>query len=196
MVVKHGPPALIPTTCGVCDSKLVTEGEFISCRNNQCRAIVEGRIKNWVEAQDVHDFGGHIIGELVKARLVKEPSDLYKLKFEDIAALEHMGEVSAKKLLANLKGKLPLNLPLFLASLGIEHFGLLTAKLIVGHGLDTLDKLPPGHLGAARRDQRSGSEQGQGRGRGPEGPLRRDRPPAGRRRGAGGHRATASPYRC
>ncbi len=141
VVVKHGPPALIPTTCGVCDSKLVTEGEFISCRNNQCRAIVEGRIKNWVEAQDVHDFGGHIIGELVKARLVKEPSDLYKLKFEDIAALEHMGEVSAKKLLANLRAKLPLNLPLFLASLGIEHFGLLTAKLIVGHGLDTLDKL-------------------------------------------------------
>lgn len=141
VVVKHGPPAVIPTTCGVCHSKLVSEGEFISCRNSECRAIVEGRLKNWVEAQDVHDFGSHIIGELVRARLAREPSDLYKLKVEDIARLEHMGETSARKLLANLRAKLPLNLPLFLASLGIEHFALQTAKLIVGHGLDTLDKL-------------------------------------------------------
>lgn len=141
VVVKHGPPAVIPTTCGVCQSKLVSEGEFISCRNTECRAIVEGRIKNWVEAQDVHDFGAHIIGELVRAKLAKEPSDLYKLKYQDVARLEHMGETSAKKILANLHAKLPLNLPLFLASLGIEHFALLTAKLIVGHGFDTLDKL-------------------------------------------------------
>lgn len=141
VVVKHGPPAVIPTTCGVCQSKLVSEGEFISCRNNQCRAVVEGRIKNWVEAQDVHDFGGHIVGELVRAKLVKEPSDLYKLEVSDVARLEHMGEVSARKILGNLRAKLPLGLPLFLASLGIEHFALLTAKLIVGHGFDTLDKI-------------------------------------------------------
>jgi DNA ligase (NAD+) len=141
VVVKHGPPIVIPTTCGVCQSKLVSEGEFISCRNTDCRAIVEGRLKNWVEAQDVHDFGAHIIGELVRAKLAREPSDLYKLKVEDVARLEHMGEISATKILNNLRAKLPLSLPLFLASLGIEHFALLTAKLIVGHGLDTLDKV-------------------------------------------------------
>ncbi len=141
VVVKHGPPVVIPTTCGVCDSKLVAEGEFISCRNTECRAVVEGRLKNWVEAQDVHDFGSHIIGELVRAKLAKEPSDLYKLKVEDVAKLEHMGANSAKKILGNLRAKLPLGLPLFLAALGIEHFGLLTAKLIVSNGFDTLDKL-------------------------------------------------------
>jgi DNA ligase (NAD+) len=141
VVVKHGPPVVIPTTCGVCDSKLVTEGEFISCRNTTCRAVVEGRLKNWVEAQDVHDFGSHIIGELVRAKLATEPSDLYKLKVEDVARLEHMGTISARKILANLQAKLPLSLPLFLTALGIEHFGLLTAKLIVSNGFDTLDKL-------------------------------------------------------
>ncbi len=141
VVVKHGPPVVIPTTCGVCQSKLVTEGEFISCRNTECRAVVEGRIKNWVEAQDVHDFGGHIVGELVRAKLVKEPSDLYKLKVEDVAKLEHMGVTSATKLLGNLRAKLPLSLPLFLASLGIEHFALMTAKLIVSNGFDTLEKV-------------------------------------------------------
>lgn len=141
VVVKHGPPVVVPTTCAVCNSKLVSEGEFISCRNTQCRAVVEGRIKNWVDAQDVHDFGGHIVGELVRSGLVKEPSDLYKLKYQDVAKLEHMGEISAKKILANLQAKLPLSLPLFLASLGIEHFALQTAKLIVGNGFDTLEKV-------------------------------------------------------
>ncbi|WP_293273958.1 hypothetical protein [Nannocystis sp.] len=33
-----------------------------------------------------------------------------------MAKLEHMGEISAKKILANLRAKLPLSLPLFLAS--------------------------------------------------------------------------------
>jgi DNA ligase (NAD+) len=141
VVVKHGPPIVIPTTCGVCGSKLVTTGEFISCRNEECRAIVEGRIKNWVEAQDVHDFGEHIIGELVRSKLVTHPSDLYKLEVEDVAKLDRMGTISAKKILANLRAKLPLPLPLFLASLGIEHFALVTAKLIVRHGFDTLEKV-------------------------------------------------------
>jgi DNA ligase (NAD+) len=141
VVVKHGPPTIIPTTCAVCGSKLVASGEFISCRNDECRAVVEGRIKNWVEAQDVHDFGEHIIGELVRAKLVTHPSDLYKLEVEDVAKLDRMGTISAKKILANLRAKLPLPLPLFLASLGIEHFALVTAKLIVRHGFDTLEKV-------------------------------------------------------
>jgi DNA ligase (NAD+) len=141
VVVKHGKPTIIPTTCGVCESKLVATGEFISCRNDECRAVVEGRIKNWVEAQDVHDFGEHIIGELVRSKLVTHPSDLYTLQVEDVAKLDRMGTVSAKKILANLRAKLPLNLPLFLASLGIEHFALVTAKLIVRNGYDTLEKV-------------------------------------------------------
>jgi DNA ligase (NAD+) len=141
VVVKHGPPTIIPTTCAVCGSKLVASGEFISCRNDECRAVVEGRIKNWVEAQDVHDFGEHIIGELVRSKLVTHPSDLYTLQVEDVAKLDRMGTVSAKKILANLRAKLPLNLPLFLASLGIEHFALVTAKLIVRNGYDTLEKV-------------------------------------------------------
>jgi DNA ligase (NAD+) len=141
VVVKHGPPIIIPTTCAVCDSKLVATGEFISCRNDECRAVVEGRIKNWVEAQDVHDFGEHIIGELVRAKLVSHPSDLYTLEVADVAKLDRMGTISAKKILANLRAKLPLALPLFLASLGIEHFALVTAKLIVRHGFDTLEKV-------------------------------------------------------
>ncbi len=47
----------------------------------------------------------------------------------------------AKKVLDNLRAQLPLTLPKFLAALGIENFGLQTAKAIVGAGFDTLEKV-------------------------------------------------------
>ncbi len=47
----------------------------------------------------------------------------------------------AKKVLDNLRAQLPLTLPKFLAALGIENFGLQTAKAIVAAGFDTLEKV-------------------------------------------------------
>jgi NAD-dependent DNA ligase len=49
--------------------------------------------------------------------------------------------VIGKKVIDNLHAKLPLSLPVFLASLGIDEFALETAKLIVSSGYDTLDKV-------------------------------------------------------
>ena len=73
--------------------------------------------------------------------LVREPVDLYRLTIEDIASLERRGKLVAKKALDNLKAKLPLALPVFLASLGMDDFAFETAKLLVAKGYDTLEKL-------------------------------------------------------
>jgi DNA ligase (NAD+) len=141
VVTSRGKAATIPTTCAACAGKLTISGEYLSCRNNKCRALVEGRIQNWVDAQGILEWGEKLIAQLVEAKLVKEPADLYRLTVDDIAGLERRGEVIAKKVLDNLKAKLPLSLPTFLASLGIENFGLQTAKLLLGAGFDTLDKV-------------------------------------------------------
>jgi DNA ligase (NAD+) len=141
VVTSAGKPAEIPTTCATCDAKLAVVGEYLLCRNNQCRALVEGRIQNWVDAQGILEWGEKLIEQLVAAKLVKEPADLYRLSVDDIAGLERRGEVIAKKVLENLKAKLPLPLPTFLAALGIENFGLQTAKLLMKSGFDTLDKV-------------------------------------------------------
>ena len=52
----------------------------------------------------------------------------------------------ATKVLANLKAPLPLSLPKFLAALGIENFGLQTAKAIVSAGYDSIDKVQAAKL--------------------------------------------------
>jgi DNA ligase (NAD+) len=53
VVKKKGKTAKPPATCGVCKSKLSKEGEYLVCRNDSCRALIEGRIQNWVDAQGV-----------------------------------------------------------------------------------------------------------------------------------------------
>jgi DNA ligase (NAD+) len=148
VVVKHGPTAKPPKTCNVCGARLEKTGEYLSCRNTKCRAIIEGRIQNWVDAQGILEWGETLIAQLVEAKLVKEPADLYRLTPEQIAKLDRRGMTIATKVLKNLKAQLPLSLPKFLASLGIENFGAQTAKALVAGGFDSLEKV----LGAKAAD--------------------------------------------
>ncbi len=141
VVTKKGKMAKPPTKCGVCKSTLEKIGEYLACRNRECPALVEGRIQNWVDAVGVLDWGEKLITQLVEAELVSEPADLYKLKPEQIAKLERRGMVIAQKVLEQLKATLPLSLPKFLAALGIENFGLQTAKALVAAGFDSIEKV-------------------------------------------------------
>lgn len=141
VVTKKGKVARPPTKCPTCRSALEKIGEYIACRNRKCQALVEGRIENWIDAQGILDWGDKLITQLVEAKLVTEPADLYKLRPQQIASLERRGMVIAQKVLDNLRAQLPLSLPKFLAALGIENFGLQTAKTIVSAGFDSLDKV-------------------------------------------------------
>jgi DNA ligase (NAD+) len=141
VVTKKGKLAKPPTKCPTCSSALEKIGEYIACRNRKCQALIEGRIENWIDAQGILDWGDKLINQLVVAKLVAEPADLYKLQPQQIANLERRGMVIAQKVLDNLRAQLPLSLPKFLAALGIENFGLQTAKTIVSAGFDSLDKV-------------------------------------------------------
>ena len=141
VVKSAGKKTKTPTTCNICKAKLERVGEYISCRNyTGCQALIEGRIENWIAALGVLEWGDKLINQLVEAKLVREPADLYKLKPAQVAGLERRGMIIATKVLDNLKAQLPLSLPKFLAALGIENFGLQTAKALTGT-FDTLEKI-------------------------------------------------------
>lgn len=141
VVVRHGTAVVVPAQCAVCKRPLARRGEYLVCTNALCRARVQGRIERWVGVQDIQEWGDKLIEQLVGAKLVREPADLYALGEKDIAALERRGPVIAKKVLDNLRAKLPPSLPVFLAALGIDDFALETAKLLVSAGYDTLEKV-------------------------------------------------------
>ena len=138
---KRGTTSETPTACTVCGSTISIEGEYLYCRNNECRAVVEGRIKNWVAAIGALEWGEKLVEQLVEAKLVKEPKDLYSLTAAQIAGLDRRGDKSAKKCLAELDARLPLTLPVFIAALGMDNFALQTALLLVQAGFKTIELL-------------------------------------------------------
>ena len=73
--------------------------------------------------------------QLVEKRFVATIADLYRLKDrrDDIAALERMGELSAKNLLEAIEGSRDLPLPRFLYALGIPEVGEATASSLARH---------------------------------------------------------------
>jgi DNA ligase (NAD+) len=146
VVTSRGKAIKPPTRCAVCKQALTVVGEFLACKNQACSAVVEGRLQNWVDAQGILDWGEKLISQLVEAKLAREPADLYKLKPEQIANLERRGMVIAQKVLDNLRAQLPLSLAKFLAALGIENFGLQTAKAMVAAGLDSIEKVQAASL--------------------------------------------------
>ena len=95
VVTKKGKPAKPPTKCATCKAALEKIGEYLACRNRKCQALVEGRIENWIGALGVLEWGDKLINQLVEAKLVSEPADLYKLKPQQIANLERRGMVIA-----------------------------------------------------------------------------------------------------
>ncbi|MBM4359815.1 MAG: NAD-dependent DNA ligase LigA [Deltaproteobacteria bacterium] len=134
-------PVEPPTACGRCGSSLRQEGEYLLCREDACPALVEGRVRNWIDATGALEWGDKLVATLVERGLVREPRDLYRLTVDDIAALDRHGKKSAENALAQLHSRLPLRLPIFLAALGIEGFSTQTARLLVAAGFKDLDRL-------------------------------------------------------
>ncbi|HVJ83668.1 MAG TPA: helix-hairpin-helix domain-containing protein, partial [Planctomycetia bacterium] len=75
-------------------------------------------------------LGPAIIDQLVDGGLVKSIPDLYRLKAEDLAALERMGKKSAENLVAALAGSKGNGLARVLTSLGIRHVGRRSAEIL------------------------------------------------------------------
>lgn len=151
-IKKTGTVAKPPTKCPECDGKVVFEGENLICTNTEhCRAQIVGRIKNWIKELNLLEWGDTLVEKLVEAKKVSTIADLYKLKVDDIANLDRLGEKTAKKVLDILWTNKKVSLEVFLGALSIPMIGQSTIKSIMGAGCDDLTKF--GQLGAAQFEQ-------------------------------------------
>jgi DNA ligase (NAD+) len=141
VVVKGDAVAAAPESCAVCGAPPSVEGEYLMCRNGACPAVQLGRVKTWIKHLGLLEWGDKTFYRLWEEGLVKEVADLYRLRIEDVAALEGYGEVSAKKLIEPLAGKKKLPMATFIAALGIESVSKETAKLLVAGGYDSFQAI-------------------------------------------------------
>lgn len=149
-VVMHKRPAdariiELPGHCPVCGSVVLRpEGEAVArCSGGlHCAAQRREAIRHFASrrAMDINGLGEKLIGQLVDSGLVDHVDGLYRLRAEQLAGLERMGEKSALNLIEALDRSRSTTLARFIFALGIRDVGETTARMLAGH-FGSLDAL-------------------------------------------------------
>ncbi len=124
-----------PATCPSCKAPVTRDGGFVRCGNLACPAQREERILFFGarDQMDIENLGPAVVQQLMARGLVAAIPDLYRLKLEDVASLERMGEKSAANLIAAIAESKSRGLERLLGGLGILHVGVRTAEDIAEH---------------------------------------------------------------
>ena len=134
----------MPSKCPVCGAKVFRpEGEVASrCYSLTCPAQIKERIRHFASrnAMDIEGLGPAIIDQLVENRLIKNVSDLYFLKRDNLISLERMAEKSADNLMNAIEKSKSRSFANLIYGLGIRYVGVHTSEVITRY-FPTLDKL-------------------------------------------------------
>ncbi|MDR2659682.1 MAG: NAD-dependent DNA ligase LigA [Spirochaetaceae bacterium] len=134
-------PIKQPTVCGTCGTELVDAGTRLYCPNTACPKRLLHRIKKWVNVLDIREAGTKILLQLFNKGRIRQIADLYTLEIQELAAFERMGELSASKLIHNIRTPRSLPLADFIAGFDIEGVGSQIMENITQAGYGTLEKL-------------------------------------------------------
>ena len=125
---------VMPERCPVCGSEVVRpEGEAIRrCVNVSCAARLKESIRHFSgrAAMDIEGLGEALIDQLIARELMRDISDLYGLRAEELAGLERMGKKSAENLLKQIARSRSVPLERVIFALGIRFVGERTAQLL------------------------------------------------------------------
>ncbi|MBT2664858.1 NAD-dependent DNA ligase LigA [Bacillus sp. ISL-4] len=124
----------MPTECPECSSELVRlEGEVaLRCINPKCPAQIREGLIHFVSrtAMNIDSLGEKVISLLFKEQLIQDVADIYKLTYDQLIALERMGDKSVNKLLQAIEASKTNSLEKLLFGLGIRHVGSKAAKTL------------------------------------------------------------------
>ena len=133
---EHSVPFVFPETCPSCGSPVSQDDEAaIRCTNTDCPAQLTRHLIHFVsrDAMDIDGLGPAVLEQLIDAKLVQSPADLYSLKADDIIALDRKAEKSAGNLMAAIEKSKHNQLYRLVYALGIRNIGLKSAKILCEH---------------------------------------------------------------
>ena len=120
-----------PETCPSCESKLVQKGPLLFCENHMgCKAQVVDRLSHFTsrDAFNIEGLSEKTIEALYDNLGVRLPSDLYRLKEEDLIGLYNFKDKKANNIITSLAKSKEVDFYRFLFALGIAEVGVKTAK--------------------------------------------------------------------
>ena len=134
---ESNKPVVFISNCPECGTPLIkNEGEANHfCPNYlHCPPQIKGRIEHFIsrKAMDIDGLGEETIDLLFNNNLVKNFSDLYDLRIEQLVPLERLGQKSAANILKSIRDSVNTPYSRVLFALGIRHVGETVAKTIAG----------------------------------------------------------------
>lgn len=144
----------LPEACPSCGARLVREADeaVLRCLNSSCPAQLKRNLIHFAsrDAMDIDGLGEAIISQLTDAALLHSVADIYRLKEEDVAALERSGDKTAKNLIAAIEKSKSNELWRLIFGLGIRLIGAKAAKLLENSfsSLDEIAAAPAEQLAA------------------------------------------------
>ena len=134
-------PSVCPS-CGEPVSYDEAEAAAARCTNSACPAQLSRSIEHFASkgAMNIDGMGPQIVEALLEAKLIRDVSDLYILKKDDVAALERMGEKSAQNLINSIEASRSAGLERLIYALGIRNIGEVAATALAAK-YKTLDAL-------------------------------------------------------
>ena len=121
-----------PTHCPVCGAEVLDEGALIKCQNLSCPARVVNTIIYFASKNclNIEGLGESVAKLLYEKGLVKDVTDLFKLKVEDLERLPGFARKKAENLINAIKRVKGVECWRFVNALGIEHIGEVASKKI------------------------------------------------------------------
>ena len=146
---KNSKKYLFPKNC-LCGGTTIKEKSKNTNKEDAVRRCIKGyecnytakeKLKHVVskEALNIDGLGKKVIDLFWDLKFIEEPSDIYKLNFEEIKKLEGWGEQSIFNLKEAINSSRKISFDKFIFSLGIRHIGQENAKIIAGY-FKSIDK--------------------------------------------------------
>jgi len=144
-------PITVPKRCPDCSGVVEREGPKVYCVNPECPAQFREKLKWFVGRgqMDIDGLGEKLIEQLTEEDLVGHFADLYKLKADQLAPLQHdsktskgkltkveLGAKSAARIVRGIEESKGRGLARVLAGLGIRHIGAAAARILARHFAD------------------------------------------------------------
>ncbi len=137
---KKSKKFIFPDKC-LCGSKTIKEFSKSTKKLDAVRRCTKGyncdftareKLKHIVskEAFNIDGLGKKVIDQFWDLKLIKEPSDIFNLKYDKILKLEGWGELSINNLKKAIKKSQIISLEKFIYSIGIRHIGQENAKIL------------------------------------------------------------------
>lgn len=125
----------MPSKCPICGTPVVRNEDEVAvrcpnttgCEEQQIRRIAYFASK---DAMDIDHLGEKVVEQLVKKKLIQEPSDLYSLTADDLALLDGFKEKSIHNLLSSIDASRKVTLARFILALNIRYIGEETAEIL------------------------------------------------------------------